>query len=145
MTAWLERLVNGGPTPALTAMLSFTESRNRTIAENVANLGTPGYKARQLDVQAFQKALGQALDRRADAPHRRLAFEGREFSVDGSGRVRVTPSARPVESLLFHDGTNVSLEREMSDLAENALAHQTTARLLEGKFEGLRKAIRGRL
>jgi flagellar basal body rod protein FlgB len=85
------------------------------------------------------------MQRRSATPGARLTLEGREFRSDSGGGLRVTPRLRPPDAALLHDGTNLSLEREMSDLAENALAHQAAARLLEGRFEGLRKAIRGRL
>jgi flagellar basal body rod protein FlgB len=44
---------------------------------------------------------------------------------------------------LFHDGTNQSLEREMADLAETVMVHETAGTLLRGNVDGLRKAIRG--
>jgi flagellar basal-body rod protein FlgB len=143
MGMWFESLIDRGPTPALAATLSYAQARHEMIAENIANLGTPGYKARQLDPRAFQTSLGEAIDRRAASPTLPLLLEGREFRTSADGWLQVTPSLRPVEGVLFHDGTNTSLEREMSDLADNALAHQTAERLLETKFDGLRKAIRG--
>lgn len=142
---WFNRLTDNGPTPALAAVLSFTQERHRVIAENIANLGTPGYKAKQVDVGAFQRSLGEAMDRRAAGAADRLSFSTPGFELGRDGRLRVTPSLRPADGLLFHDGTNHSLEREMADLAENGLAHQTAAQLLGVKFEGMRKAIRGRL
>jgi flagellar basal body rod protein FlgB len=100
--------------------------------------------ARQLDTQAFQRALGDALDRRARDPRQPFIMEGGEFHTDATGALRVAPSLKPADNLLFHDGTNLSLERGMADLAENALTHQTTATLLGRKFDALRKAIRGK-
>lgn len=141
---WFETLIDRGPTPALVATLSYTQARQKVIAENVANLGTPGYKARQLDAGEFRRALGAALDRRSATPDQPFSLQGREFRTDARGVLRVTPSLRPIDAVLFHDGTNLSLEREMAGLAENAMAHETTTRLLETKLQGLRKAIRGR-
>ena len=140
-----ESLLSRGATPALMATLSYTETRHKVIAENVANIETPGYKARQLDARAFQQALGEAFDRQARDPSKPFAAEGREFQTDATGALKVTPSLRPPDNILFHDGTNVSLEREMSDLAENAMTHQMTSELLRMRFEGLRKAIRGKV
>jgi flagellar basal-body rod protein FlgB len=142
---FFDELLNRGVTPALTATLSYTESRHKMIAENVANIDTPGYKAKQLDVRAFQKALGEALDRRTNDSLQPLVLEGREFRSDPTGALRVTPSLTPTDNVLFHDGTNLSLEREMADLAENSMTHQLTATLLGRKFDMLRKAIRGKL
>jgi flagellar basal-body rod protein FlgB len=142
---FFEGLTNSGVTPVLETALSYTEARHKVLAENVANLGTPGYRARQLNTREFQRALGEAWDRRQRDAGRAFAVEGREFVQERSGHLRVSPSLRPTENLLFHDDTNASLEREMSDLAENALAHQMTSNLLQRNFEALRKAIRGRV
>ena len=142
---YFENLLNRGVAPALMATLSYTQSRHRMIAENVANLSTPGYKARQLDPMAFQRALGEALDRRANDPRQPFVVEGTEFRSDANGALKVKPSLRPPDNILFHDGTNLSLEREMADLAENTMMHEMTATLLKGKIDGLRKAISGRL
>jgi flagellar basal-body rod protein FlgB len=142
---FFENLINRGSMPVLVCAASFTEQRHRMIAENVANIGVPGYKTRQLDVEAFQQALGRAIDRRGFDPRNPLVVTGnREARTNERGELVVTPSERPVENLLFHDGTNLSIERQMSSLAENAMMHELTNTLLKTKFDGLHKAIRGR-
>jgi len=135
-----------GATPALVQMWSFTQARHRMIAENVANWGNPDYKTKRLDVAAFQQALGKALDQRGGDPSKPLVLRPTEqVRTDDAGRLRVTPSATPVENILFHDRTNMSIERQMADLADNAMVHETVTTLLRGRYEGLRKAIRGRV
>jgi len=142
---FFENLINRGSLPALVSTAAFTEERHRMIAENVANIGVPGYKTRQLDVKAFQSALGRALDRRGSDPRNPFVLEGnRQVRTNERGELVVTPTKRPVENLLFHDGTNLSIERQMSDLAENAMMHELTNTLLRKKYDGLHKAIRGR-
>ncbi len=142
---FLSDVTSGGAFPMLEKVLSFTESRNRMLAENVANLTTPGYRTRQLDVSAFQAALREASDRRSpsDKSFRMGATE--EFRLDDSGFLNVTPSREPAENLLFQDGTNARIERQMAMLAENAMMNQFAAETLKGYFEGTAKAIRGRL
>jgi flagellar basal-body rod protein FlgB len=142
---FFENLINRGSMPVLVSTAAFTEERHRMIAENVANIGVPGYKTRQLDVKAFQGALGRALDRRGNDARNPFVLEGnRQVCTNERGELVVTPTERPVENLLFHDGTNLSIERQMSDLAENAMMHELTNTLLRTKYDGLHKAIRGR-
>ena len=50
-----------------------------------------------------------------------------------------------VENLLFQDGTNARIERQMALLAENTMMNQTVSNLLRAKFDGLETAIRGRV
>ena len=142
---FISNVTDRGATPALIQMWSFTQSRHQMIAENVANWGNPQYKAKQLDVPAFQKALGKALKDRGGNPNTPFALPAtRQFRQVGPGRLRVTPSELPPENILFHDGSNMSIEQQMSDLAENAMMHEAVTALLKGRFAGLRKAIAGR-
>ncbi len=143
---FISSITDRGATPALVATLAYTQARHRVIAENVANWGTPGYRTKRLDPQLFQEALGEALDERKKGAGR--AFEvpsTAQFHTDSRGGLRLTPVTEPAENVLFHDGSNMSIERQMADLAENAMTHEMATTMLRGRFEGLRKAIRGRL
>ncbi len=64
---------------------------------------------------------------------------------NSQGILEVTPSVEPAENIFFHDGTNMSLERQMSDLAETGMMQDLATTLLRGEYAGLRKAIRGRV
>ncbi len=130
--------------PALVKSLAFDEARLKVIAENVANAETPGYRAKQLDVAAFRSSLRDAMEARRNDPTAPLEVRaGDEVRTDAQGYLRVTASEKPVENILFHDGTNVSIERQMADLAETGLMHDLATRLLQNRTDGLRKAIRG--
>lgn len=140
----LSNLLEGGATPALAKLLAFNERRIGVIAENVANATTPNYKAKQLDVVGFQRALRRAFDQRGgDKSIPFIVENGREVRTNDNGMLEITPSDRPVKNILSHDGTNQSLEREMADLAETVMVHEMVGTLLRGNVNGLRKAIRG--
>lgn len=142
---FISSITNGGATPALVATMAYTQMRHGVIAENVANWGNPNYKTKRLDPGRFQKSLADALKRHQN---RKDPFElpaTDQFHQDEHGLLKVTPTTTPVENLLFHDGTNMSMERQMADLAENAMMHEMASTVLRGYFDGARKAIRGRL
>ncbi len=139
-------LVGRETLPVMEKALAFTEARHRVLTENVANADTPGYRTKHLDAAAFQEALGQALARRKEDPSGALELSpSREFRVSSAGDLVVTPSEEPPENILFHDGTNNKLERQMAMLAENALMHRALTELLRQKLESLSTAIRGRV
>jgi len=140
---FVSRIANGGATPALVATMTFNEARLRTIAENVANGSTPGYRAKHLDAKAFQSALRQAFDNRGKDSAKPFVMDGEQVKTDEIGALQVTPSLAPVENVLFHDGTNMSIEKQMSDLAETSMSNEFVSTVLSGYFAGLRKAIRG--
>ncbi len=143
---WLDNLINRGRLPVLEKVTAFAEARHRVLAENIANIDTPGYRAKQLDPKLFQAKLAEAIETRRDATGEPLRLEAtRQFHTDDQGRLRVTPTLRPTENLLFHDGTNASIERQMAALAENTLMHRVSIELMQERFTSLRKAIAGRL
>lgn len=140
----LDGLMDRGLTPALVNALSFSEARHRMLAENIANWQTPGYKTKQLDVKSFQRALGTAINEQAGHPERSFTVgETKQFGTGRDGRLRVTPTTEPADNLLFHDGTDASIETLMSDLAQNAMYFESATALLRDQISGVRKAIRG--
>lgn len=142
---FLTNVTSGGAFPMLEKTLAFSQARNNMLAENIANVTTPGYRAKQLNVGSFQSALRKASDAR-DAKGGAFELKGTgEVRTDELGHLQVTPSYEPVQNLLFHDGTNSRIERLMSDLAENTMTYQASAELLKGYYDGIGKAIRGRL
>jgi len=140
---FVQDITTGGAFPMLEKSLAFTEARQRMLAGNIANITTPGFRTKQLDVALFQRALREASDRRASGGGAFKLERTNQFDVDAAGMLRVTPGESPVENLLFQDGTNASIERQMVQLAENAMMSQVAAELLKGYFDGMAKAIRG--
>lgn len=143
---FISSVTDRGAMPALVKTMAFSEARLKVIAENVANSSTPGYRAKQVDAKAFQRSLREALNNRRTNPGKPLVIPASdELHTDARGFLQVTPHEVPVENVLFHDGTNMSVEREMADLAETRMTHELSVTLLNGRFMGLRKAIRGSL
>ena len=137
-------MVNRDTVPVLEKLLAYTEARQRVLAENVANLDNPHYRTKQLDAKAFQQALRAAADRQKATGSSEFELPaGEDFRTDEQGRLQVTPTERPAENVLFHDGTSASVERQMAMMAENAMMHETASELLRGKFASLLKAIKG--
>jgi flagellar basal-body rod protein FlgB len=142
---FIASLTERGPLAATAKTMAFAEARMRVIAENVAHMHTPGYRAKLLAPASFQAALRKALELRGEAVGKPLVIDNsREFRTDGSGRLQVFPTEQPVQNILLHDGTNLSLERQMADLAETGMTHELAASLLKGGLDRLRTAIRGR-
>jgi len=141
---FISSLTSGGAAPALEATLAFNNARLKMLAENIANVDTPHYRSKHLDTRSFQRALRKALDDRHGDPNQPfLVSSGSEVRTEREGQLIVSPSLEPVDNILFHDGTNQSIEKQMSALAETGMTQQLITDLLRGHFNGLRKAIRG--
>jgi len=106
---------------ALTRALDLTAQRQNLLTQNVANIDTPGYHARDID---FRRQLEQALDFGDEqaAP---------VFAQEVPGLV-----ARP-------DGNNVDIDRESLLMAQNQLQYQTEVALLRSEMNRLQTAISG--
>ncbi|WP_230281134.1 flagellar basal body rod protein FlgB [Croceicoccus sp. Ery15] len=104
------------------AALQLRSQRMGVLASNIANAGTPGYKARDIDVGAAlaRVAGGTSVDRAAD----------------GATLFRV-----PVIASL--DGNTVELQNEQIAFSENAVGYAATLDLIRTRVETVTRAIRG--
>lgn len=145
MASWLSTAFDQGALGVARRLASFTEARHAVMAENIANIDTPGYKVRDLPLAEFQQALGRAIEeqRRTGRP---LRLEStRSITVAPDGRLEFTPVERQDANVLFHDGGNRSIEQEMSELVKNTLLHRVAVEVMRKQAETLEAAIRGRL
>jgi len=127
-------------------MMAYTQQRQRMLAENIANIDNPHYRAKQLDTKAFQAALGRAIEAaRRDGPEAFRIPEGDQFRQDAQGRLVVEPGETPPENVLFHDDTNARIERQMAMMAENTMMHEFSSEILRHEYEQLLQAVRGRV
>ena len=143
---FLGEITNRGNIPVLAKLMAFAEARQKVLADNIANIDTPGYKVKNLDPQAFQAALGQAIDERGGDPRKPLNLPRTEqFYEDDFGQLVVTPVEDPAQNILFHDRTNASIETLMTQVAENVMTYSLASQLLKNSFDGLKTAIRGQI
>jgi flagellar basal-body rod protein FlgB len=107
----------------LEAGIRAEELRQKTIANNVANLETPGY--RRVDVK-FEDLLAKALD-----------------SSSGSGDIKeMNPQVyQPKETAVKSNGNDVSFEVEVGEMVKNTLRHKAYVRLLGKKFKQIEMAM----
>ncbi|MGB3611783.1 MAG: flagellar basal body rod protein FlgB [Cellvibrio sp.] len=111
--------------------------RASVLADNLANVDTPNYKARDLD---FKKMLSGKMEQvgrfnmqTTQAGH----IEGAGFALDDSGLMYRIPSQPSI------DGNTVEDQIEHAEYMKNALAFQASFTFLNSKFKGLTAAIRG--
>jgi len=111
------------------------------IANNVANINTPGFK--RTDVN-FKEALASELPRYDDSSELALV-------TDDSKQFQVGPDfeAKPFEistqlddtQAMRVDGSNVDLDQEMAKLSINSSYSQTIHSLLSVQYSRIREAI----
>lgn len=102
--------------------LELRSQRMGLIASNIANAGTPGYKAKDIDFSAAIRAAdkGASIDQ---------ASRGAELY-----RVPVMPSL---------DGNTVELQNEQLAFSENAVGYSATLDFIRGRVDTVKRALRG--
>ena len=102
--------------------LELRSQRLGLLSSNIANAGTPGYKARDIDFAAALQARtsGQSEDR----------------AIAGATRYRV-----PVMPSL--DGNTVEMATEQTAFAQNAVGYSATLSFIRGRIETVTRAIKG--
>jgi flagellar basal-body rod protein FlgB len=105
---------------SLERFLEVTTDREQTIAANMANVDTPGYKTKDIN---FKQALAQASD---------------------DNGLHLSPVVSEVSGLLERpDGNNVNLDRESTLLAQSQLQFQMGTQMVKSQFHQLLSAING--
>ena len=103
---------------AINSALDGLAARQRVIAENVANIQTPGYHAKKVQ---FEDALARAVSA-------------------GTGAASAT-TARSLEPTRT-DGNNVNLDEETLLNVDTQLRYQLATQAVDGTFSGVRTAMR---
>jgi flagellar basal-body rod protein FlgB len=107
-------------TVSLHAALNGLDSRQQAIMSNVANLETPGYRAREVD---FEASLRAAIE----------TGEPERFAVTERRSVAATRL----------NGNNVNIDHEILASSENLLRQRLVIQGLNSKYSILRTAISG--
>lgn len=114
--------------------LQLRAKRMDVLASNLANADTPGYKARDFDVDKLLRG-----DERPAVPLRTTHVNHIPLTSnppDGRLLYRV-----PQQAAL--DGNTVEEHIEQAKFAENALRYRASLRFLNGKFSRLLTALKG--
>lgn len=126
--------------PVLTALgkqLDSVSLSQRVIANNVANVNTPGFKK---SFVSFQEQLKAALGKQEFVM---LTTSPRHMG----GSVPLENIAPGVvqekDSTMRYGDNNVDIDQEMVNLAANTLLYDTSTLILTNKFNGLENVIRG--
>ena len=122
-----------GSFAAIERSLAYSSLKHDLIAQNIANADTPNYKGRQI---SFKNTLNDAVSafepKTTDTRHIRMKTR------DG---FQVSFSNRPVQ--YNHNGNNVDIDKEMSDLAANQIYYSAMTDRLNGKLSTLQTVIKG--
>ncbi len=115
----------------MTKVLNISGAQQRTIASNISNVMTPGYRAKEVD---FHQSLKTAMDQ-----------AGLKGKLDDQRHIPIGSAASDKQPILVkQDNPTPDMEKEMAKSAENQLLYAAAARIVSGNFKAIRACIRGR-
>jgi flagellar basal-body rod protein FlgB len=143
-------MFDGTTIPLLEKIALFADRRHDALTANVANIDTPNYKRRDLPIEAFQKALREAIaDGRSRADQGVSATDGSLANRSLGGDSAAAFPAQLFQaieakspSLTFQDNNNRSIEHEMLEMTKNSLMQSFAIQLMSTQFGMLQAAIR---
>ncbi len=105
-------------------LLDAASLRHQAIAQNIANVNTPGY--RRLDIE-FEETLSREILTNEEAIGKRH-------------QARLIEGASEAQR---EDGNNVSIDAEMGQLNKNTMLYNVYSQILATRIAAMRSAISG--
>lgn len=136
----IEKLIFSDTTRLMERALDASSLRNNVIANNLANVDTPGYKRSEV---RFEEELAKALSSSGGISGKRTRAE--HIPIGRRSATEVSPGVEVQEdTTVRNDGNNVDIDREMAALAKNSILYNALAQEINGEFQKLKTVINGR-
>lgn len=116
----------------LEEVIRYAAVRHKVLASNVANVDTPGYRAKDVLFREEVKNQIVTISRTSDR------------HLQGDGRAQNDGTVVPQERYPWGDGNNVALDMELAHMTENALLYEAALKLLSRKLLMYKNAVKGR-
>lgn len=114
--------------------MAFSQRRHELLAGNIANLDVPDYRSKDLDVGDFQNALAESIHAAKQQPlHASMSPTTRDDIYAGPREA--------TEQVVYHDGSDVSLERQVLEMSKNQHLHSLAVTTMRSQFALLQAAI----
>ncbi|MFS0574233.1 flagellar basal body rod protein FlgB [Sporosarcina sp. 179-K 3D1 HS] len=114
--------------------LDFSATKAKVISQNIANVDTPNYKAKNV---SFKDVLADVKNTSLQAhrtDERHIPFRQRSAH----------PGVFSYSNLRYRqDGNGVDMDKEQADLAANQIYYNALIDRLNGKFNTLQNVIKG--
>ena len=115
--------------------LRVRAQRNEMLAANIANADTPNYKASDLD---FREVL------------KKQAVQPVTLNATQTGHIQPPQGSVAPQFIKYRtvfqpslDGNTVDIQQEQVQFAANTAQFEATMRFLNGKIQGIEKALKG--
>jgi flagellar basal-body rod protein FlgB len=114
--------------------LDYSASKGKAISQNIANIDTPNYKAKNVSFkEVFASTQANSLEAyKTDARHINFKSNTTHSGVFNYPNLRYR-----------QDGNSVDMDKEQADLAANQIYYNAVVDRINGKFNTLQNVIKG--
>ena len=114
--------------------LDYSATKGKVISQNIANVDTPNYKAKDVSFkEVFDEARGNSLEAyRTDEKHIPFTTNSTHPGVFNYSNLRYR-----------QDGNGVDMDKEQANLASNQIYYNAVVDRISGKFSTLQNVIKG--
>jgi len=124
--------------------MRWLTERQTVISQNIANVDTPGYTARELKPLSFASRIAMAeAGGGADGPRPASGGSAGHFKIASSSAGFRPSEAYSSDQQVSISKNNVDLEHELKKSADTALDYQTLSHLYRKHLDLLRMAVKG--
>ncbi|MFC0014342.1 MULTISPECIES: flagellar basal body rod protein FlgB [Allobacillus] len=113
--------------------LDYASTKNKVIANNIANVDTPNYKAKKVSFHSQLEQEQSKLETLRTHP-KHIPFNRQ------SSTIKITQNQNHTYN---HNGNSVDLDKEMAELSKNQLYYEALTERINGKFNSIRTVLGG--
>ncbi|MFC0271288.1 flagellar basal body rod protein FlgB [Metabacillus herbersteinensis] len=113
--------------------INYSSMKQKTIANNIANVDTPNYKAKDVKFSQSLTNEMQKLD----------AYKSDHRHVDFSSTKSQFNVYTKTNSTYQQNGNNVDIDQEMANMAKNQIHFNALVDRISGKYTSLKTVIQG--
>lgn len=136
----LEKIFDSPTQYLLNKGLDAASDRNRVIADNIANVDTPGFKRREV---IFEENIQKVLEKNKNSVKLRTT-DLRHMQIKEKD-TQIEPEIRTLKELSYrNDGNNVDIDVETAKMAKNKIFYDALGQSMSNEIRLLRMAITGR-
>ncbi|WNF35464.1 flagellar basal body rod protein FlgB [Bacillaceae bacterium IKA-2] len=117
--------------------LNAASQRQKTISQNIANIDTPHYKAQKT---VFKQQLTKAIEGQRLNSYR---TNDRHLEFGTNQASSLASVVKRNNTMFNHNGNNVDIEHEMSEMAKNQIYYNAMIERVNGRFNSLNTVVRG--
>ncbi|XJZ28492.1 flagellar basal body rod protein FlgB [Bacillota bacterium Lsc_1132] len=120
---------------SLNQALNYSSLKQKVISQNIANVDTPNYKAKDV---SFKEMLQNNIN--SDI----RTYKTDQRHLDFTPSAYYQPGVVTRQNVQYNNnGNSVDMDQEMADLATNQIYYNALVQQLNGKFSTLQNVIRG--